>query len=57
VPNLRRYAPELLAQARREGMTTSLDTGWDSRGEWMLVLAPCLSQLDILFANQQERCI
>ena len=54
VPSLRRYAPELLAQARRAGMTTSLDTGWDSRGEWMRVLAPCLNQLDILFANQQE---
>jgi sugar/nucleoside kinase (ribokinase family) len=54
VPNLRRFAAPLLRQARQAGMTTSLDTGWDSRGEWMHVLAPCIEHLDILFANEQE---
>jgi sugar/nucleoside kinase (ribokinase family) len=54
VPNLRRQAALLLRDARAAGMTTSLDTGWDSRGEWMQVLAPCLDQLDLLFANEQE---
>jgi sugar/nucleoside kinase (ribokinase family) len=54
VPNLRRHAAALLADARAAGMTTSLDTGWDSRGEWMSVLAPCLDRLDALFANEAE---
>lgn len=54
VPNLRRFAAPMLRDARAAGMTTSLDTGWDSRGEWMRVLAPCIDQLDILFANEQE---
>lgn len=56
VPNLRRFAAGLLRDGRGAGLTTSLDTAWDSRGEWMKVLAPCLDQLDILFANQQEAC-
>jgi sugar/nucleoside kinase (ribokinase family) len=54
VPNLRRHAARLLADARAAGMTTSLDTGWDSRGEWRKVLAPCLEHIDLLFANEQE---
>jgi sugar/nucleoside kinase (ribokinase family) len=54
VSNLRRHAARLLTDARAAGLTTSLDTGWDSRGEWMKVLAPCLEHIDLLFANQQE---
>jgi sugar/nucleoside kinase (ribokinase family) len=54
VPNLRRHAARLLTEARAAGMTTSLDTAWDSRGEWMKVLEPCLEHIDLLFANEQE---
>jgi sugar/nucleoside kinase (ribokinase family) len=54
VPNLRIHAARLLGDARAAGMTTSLDTAWDSRGEWMQVLAPCLEHIDLLFVNEQE---
>jgi len=54
LPNLRAKAAQVLSGARAMGMTTSLDTAWDARGEWMRVLEPCLSQLDILFVNEDE---
>ena len=54
LPNLRPVAAEVLAAARAAGATTSLDTGWDSKGEWMQVLAPCLAHLDLLFVNETE---
>ena len=51
---LRRQAAGMLAAARSAGLTTSMDTGWDARGEWMDVIAPCLKGLDVLFANEGE---
>jgi sugar/nucleoside kinase (ribokinase family) len=54
LPLLRRTAGESLRRARAEGLRTSLDTGWDARGEWMEVLAPCLPHVDLLFANLDE---
>ncbi len=52
--HLRRHAPEMLRRAKAVGLTTSLDTAWDSKGEWGRVLAPCLPWLDILFVNETE---
>ena len=54
VPALRDLAPKLLQKARRAGLTTSMDTGWDSRGEWGKVVLPCLEHVDLLFANEAE---
>lgn len=54
VPALRTLAPGFLRAARRAGATTSMDTGWDSRGEWGQVVLPCLEHLDILFVNEEE---
>ncbi len=54
LPHLRRLAPEMLRRAKEQGLSTSLDTGWDSRGEWNQVLDPCLPYLDILFLNETE---
>ena len=54
VPFLRELAPEFLQKARRAGMTTSMDTGWDSRGEWGRVVLPCLEHVDLLFVNEAE---
>ena len=54
LPNLRAQAPAVLKQARAMNMTTSLDTAWDARGEWMKILEPCLPELDILFVNEDE---
>ncbi len=54
VPALRTLGPKMLDKARREGLTTSMDTGWDSRGEWGEVVLPCLKHVDILFVNEEE---
>lgn len=45
---------EMLAKARRAGLTTSSDGGWDSRGRWIEVIGPCLPHLDVLFVNEEE---
>ncbi len=54
LPHLRPLAAETLRAARTAGLTTSLDTAWDSRGEWMKLLEPCLPHLDVLFVNEDE---
>ncbi|HTB15768.1 MAG TPA: carbohydrate kinase family protein [Bryobacteraceae bacterium] len=54
LPQMRRTGPETLARAVAAGWTTSLDTGHDTRGEWMSVLAPCLANIGVLFANEAE---
>ncbi|MBM3761871.1 MAG: carbohydrate kinase family protein [Acidobacteria bacterium] len=51
---LRKLAPEFLKKARAAGLTTSMDTGWDSRGEWGSVVMPCLEHVDVLFLNEDE---
>ena len=43
-----------MQNARGAGLTTSLDTGWDARGEWIEVIGPCLSHTDLLFVNEDE---
>jgi sugar/nucleoside kinase (ribokinase family) len=51
-------AAELLREARRMGLTTSLDTAWDSRGRWMSLLRPCLAHLDLMTPSIEEaRCL
>jgi sugar/nucleoside kinase (ribokinase family) len=52
--HLRSAAPALLKRAKDAGLATSLDTAWDSKGEWMSVLAPCLPLVDLLFLNEDE---
>jgi sugar/nucleoside kinase (ribokinase family) len=54
LPGMRPLAPVNLRAARVAGLTTSLDTGWDARGEWMKLLAPCLPDVDLLFVNEDE---
>ena len=54
LPNFRNKSALALQSARQQGLTTSLDTAWDSKGEWMKVLEPCLPWIDLLFANQDE---
>jgi sugar/nucleoside kinase (ribokinase family) len=54
VPGLRSNAPEILRQARAAGLCTSIDAGWDSRGEWMKVFGPCLPAADVVFVNAEE---
>ena len=54
LPLMRRRAPESLQNARKAGLTTSLDTGWDARGRWLEDIEGCLPHLDLLFLNQDE---
>jgi sugar/nucleoside kinase (ribokinase family) len=54
VPGLRRRAADSLRVAKHVGYTTSLDTGWDSKGEWLSVLGPCIPYIDFLFLNEDE---
>ncbi len=52
--DLRTRAPELLKRAREAGLRTSLDTQWDTEGEWMKVLAPSLPFTDFTLMNEDE---
>jgi sugar/nucleoside kinase (ribokinase family) len=54
LPRLRQHAGEIMARARASGMTTSLDTGWDARGEWAAVIDPAMPYTDLLFVNHDE---
>ncbi|MGH9612622.1 MAG: carbohydrate kinase family protein, partial [Bryobacteraceae bacterium] len=54
LPKLRAHAADLLRRMREAGLSTSLDTGWDSRGEWMRTLGPCLAHADFCFVNEDE---
>jgi sugar/nucleoside kinase (ribokinase family) len=47
-------AAKLLAEARRRGMTTSLDVCWDRTGRWMEALRPCLPHLDWVMPSEEE---
>jgi len=47
-------AARVLKQARGWGIITSLDTAWDSKGNWMKVLEPCLKHLDIFMPSIEE---
>ncbi len=54
LPLLRENTAEVLRLAKDAGLTTSVDTGWDSRGRWMLDLGPALRYTDLLFVNEAE---
>ncbi len=54
MPLMRPQAGATLGRARRAGLTTSLDTGWDALGMWLEVIGPCLPYLDVLFVNEEE---
>jgi sugar/nucleoside kinase (ribokinase family) len=54
LPKLRLEAGALMARAKAAGLTTSLDTGWDSRARWIQDIGPCLPATDLLFVNESE---
>ena len=51
---LRTAAPDFLRRAREAGLRTSLDTQWDTQGEWIKVLAPSLPFADYTLMNEDE---
>ena len=54
LPGMRKVAAENLRRAKSAGLTTSLDAGWDAKGEWMAVIGPCLAHADLLMLNRDE---
>ncbi|MCW5963245.1 MAG: carbohydrate kinase family protein [Bryobacterales bacterium] len=54
LPAFREHAAPSLLRANRMGATTSLDTGWDSKGRWLEDLEACLPLVDLLFINDRE---
>ena len=52
--NLQAHAADLLQRAKRNGLRTSVDTGWDAQSRWMSSLGDCLPHTDLLFVNQDE---
>ncbi len=44
----------VLKKAQSMGITTSLDTAWDSKGRWMSVLEPCLPYIDYALPSIDE---
>jgi sugar/nucleoside kinase (ribokinase family) len=51
---LRPDFPDLFARARRAGLTTSLDTGYDPSGQWDAGLRETLRETDLFFPNEVE---
>ncbi len=44
----------VLKKAKEMGITTSLDTAWDSRGSWMKLMKPCLPYIDYFVPSIEE---
>jgi sugar/nucleoside kinase (ribokinase family) len=51
---LRPHVPDILQQARRLGLTISLDTNWDPSEQWNSTLADALKLADISMPNRRE---
>lgn len=47
-------AARVMKRGKEMGITTSLDTAWDSTGRWMKVLEPCLRYTDIFLPSIEE---
>jgi sugar/nucleoside kinase (ribokinase family) len=44
----------VLQEAKKAGVTTSLDTVWDATGGWLKTLEPCLPYVDIFLPSIEE---
>lgn len=44
----------VLKKAKELGVTTALDTAWDSKGQWMKLLEPCLQYIDYAVPSIEE---
>src|SRR5581483_8851092 len=53
---LRPDVPRLFAEARRRGLTISLDTNYDPTERWESGLAEALAAVDIFLPNETELC-
>ncbi len=51
---LRPEMPDLFREAKRRGLTTSLDPGWDPSREWGQDIQAVLPQVDVFLPNETE---
>lgn len=51
---LRPDLPDLFREARRRGLTTSLDPGWDPAGQWGPEILELLGEVDVFLPNAAE---
>ncbi len=54
LPAMRKHAAELLRRARAAGLITSLDTDWDTAGQWAEFIDPLCGLIDYFFVNTLE---
>ncbi len=54
MPHMRAKSADALQRARKAGLFTTMDTGWDSRGEWIRAIGTSLPWTDLLFTNRDE---
>ncbi len=54
LPSMRKHAAELLRRARKADLITSLDTDWDTEGQWAELIDPLCGLIDYLFVNTLE---
>lgn len=54
LPKVRSHCGAVMRVAKQAGLTTSIDTGWDSQERWMEDLGPALPWTDLLFVNDSE---
>ncbi|MDL2252449.1 carbohydrate kinase family protein [Ruminococcaceae bacterium OttesenSCG-928-I18] len=47
-------AAALFRQARKKGKQTSMDVTWDSNGQWLSTIRPCLPHLDFFMPSFEE---
>jgi sugar/nucleoside kinase (ribokinase family) len=52
--HVRQSLGSVMRRAKEAGLTTSIDTGWDSLGRWIDDLGPALPYTDLLFLNDSE---
>lgn len=48
------HLPDLFADARSRGVTTSIDPNWDPSGDWDADLRPLLGLVDVFLPNSME---
>jgi sugar/nucleoside kinase (ribokinase family) len=47
-------ATAVLREAKRRGLSTSVDVCWDREGRWMELLRPCLPWVDTMMPSEEE---
>ena len=58
LPAMRKHAAEILRRAREAGLIVSLDTDWDTEGQWAELIDPLCGLIDYFFVNTLEgRCL